>query len=326
MGTSLDKMLLFAILLLTAASAACGHSTPVAPAERRPDESAFFTPAVRLGFLADEAITEASGIAASRKHPDLLWIINDGGHEPLLHAVGPDGADLGQVVVEDAENRDWEDLASFRLGGRAYLLIADFGDNNGRRKSCLLYIVAEPSAGELGYGGTVAPAWRIEYRYESGPRDAEGVAVDPLAGSILVLTKRTQPPELYELPLRPESGAGLLTASPVALLRTIPPPTAADIRSDPVFGFLRSQPTALDLAPNGLAIAVLTYGKILLYHRIPEEKWQQTFDRPPHLLPIPKLRQAESLCFSQDGYHLFLTSEKLPAPLYRLELHPELAI
>ena len=34
------------------------------------------------------------------------------------------------------------------------------------------------------------------------------------------------------------------------------------------------------------------------------------------------MRQAEAMCFSTDGTKLFLTSEKLPAPLYRLDIKP----
>jgi hypothetical protein len=34
------------------------------------------------------------------------------------------------------------------------------------------------------------------------------------------------------------------------------------------------------------------------------------------------MRQAEAMSFSTDGTSLIVTSEKLPAPLYRLDIKP----
>ena len=64
--------------------------------------------ALKVGHLANPQITEASGLASSRLYPSVLWIINDGGNDPLLFAVGIDGADLGTFRVDGAENYDWE--------------------------------------------------------------------------------------------------------------------------------------------------------------------------------------------------------------------------
>ncbi|MGI9571502.1 MAG: hypothetical protein ACR2PH_17575, partial [Desulfobulbia bacterium] len=88
-----------------------------------------------LGNLADESLSEASGMVASRRHKNLLWVINDGGNPPLIHAVGLDGSNRGQVRIRNAPNKDWEDLAAFQFDGYPYLLIADCGDNNRIRKS-----------------------------------------------------------------------------------------------------------------------------------------------------------------------------------------------
>jgi hypothetical protein len=55
----------------------------------------------------------------------------------LADLVGLDsvGAALGQVSVNGARNRDWEDLAAFTHDGNPHLLIADTGDNGGHAHS-----------------------------------------------------------------------------------------------------------------------------------------------------------------------------------------------
>jgi hypothetical protein len=75
--------------------------------------------------LKSPAITEASGIAVSPSNPDFLWIINDSGGTADIHLVGTDGSDRGKLGLKDTKNIDWEDIASFKLDGKSYLLVAD---------------------------------------------------------------------------------------------------------------------------------------------------------------------------------------------------------
>ena len=104
-----------------------------------------FTPTV-IGRLEDSNIREASGLARSHVHENLLWVINDNGNEEWVHAINPRGARLGEFDLKKSNNQDWEDLASFQMDGKAYLLIADIGDNDARRETRTLYVVEEPRA------------------------------------------------------------------------------------------------------------------------------------------------------------------------------------
>ena len=99
------------------------------------------------GHLESASLTEASGLARSHKKEGLLWAINDDG-PPVLYALDSTGSRMGKVTISRSSNRDWEDLASFSLRDKAYLLIADVGDNERRRKDVTLYIVEEPGTGE----------------------------------------------------------------------------------------------------------------------------------------------------------------------------------
>ena len=281
-----------------------------------------FKQAVFLGHLANTDIIEASGMAASRLRADVLWLLNDGGNDPYLYAAGRNGSDLGRVRILNAPNVDWEDLAAFRFDNSAYLLIADVGDNKAQRKDYYLYIVREPEvSGRLPDDAAALDwTWRIRFMYADGPRDCEAVGVDPLEKKILLLSKRRVPPVLYELPLKTENSHTLQIARRITAIENIPQPTTDDLIEDPKFGRFRAQPTALDISSDGSLIVVLAYKNAFLYKRPASDRWSGVFQKPPLLVVMPQLRQAEALCFDAQGRSLFVTSEKRPAPIYRLDI------
>jgi hypothetical protein len=255
--------------------------------------------------LRSPAVGEASGIAVSPARPDRLWLVNDSGSAAELHRTDPDGADLGKVVVAGVKNTDWEDLSSFRLGGKPYLLIADSGDNLSRRAGCQLHVVPEPQDADR----EIAVAWTIDFTYEDGPRDCEAVAVDEKAGKILLLSKRTKPPGLYELPLKPP-GKGPVVAKKLGSLGD---PLATGGLPIP-YG---TQPTGLDVSADGKLAAVITYARVFLFPRGEGESWATALARPALALEPHRLRQAEAAGFSRDGTELFAVSEGGKSPVVR---------
>jgi hypothetical protein len=318
------KLFLTILLLPWAAlpPAALGAEDPPGPYSLEP---ARVSAPVLSGWLAHPGIVEASGIAASRLRNDLLWIINDGGGGQWLYAVGRDGSDRGKVKVENASNVDWEDLAAYRDKGEAFLLIADFGDNQAERMTKTLYFVPEPQLKTRRFEENRSVFWtrRIRFAFGDGPRDCEGIGVDVRRRKILLSTKRTQPPQVYELPLPDRNGDGpVRIAERSGQMLHIPPPSEEEVARDPRYGRFRSQPTALDISADGNRAAVMTYGNGYLYKRRLQESWTAALGRPPRLIVMPDLRQAEALCFDATGKSLFVTSEKRPAPLYRLDLLP----
>ncbi|MEI6861188.1 MAG: hypothetical protein WCL04_02950 [Verrucomicrobiota bacterium] len=117
------------------------------------------------------ALPEASGLAASRRADGLLWSHNDSGGQPVLYALDAKGGLRGKLRIAGVKNTDWEDLASFELDGRAWLLVADTGDNDERRKDCALLIIAEPDPADLASDRelTAPVAWRVPVRWPDGP-------------------------------------------------------------------------------------------------------------------------------------------------------------
>jgi len=281
----------------------------------------------QIGHLRDSGLTGVSGMAASRRRPDILWVINDSGNGSMLYAIGLDGNTRGVFRVSGSRNWDWEDLASYTWGGKAYLVIGDVGDNAARRRKPVLYIVEEPeiSPASSPVRGEVSVSRDIPFSYEDGPRDCEAVAVDLPSERILLLSKRDLYPRLYELPLMPAKGEGKPIARFLAEMTSIPPPSEEDLLEDPIFGRFRSQPTAMDIDPSGRVAIILTYGHAYRYDRAPTELWEMAFSKSPWILKLPRLKQAEALCIGYDGQTVFVTSERQPpsepqpAPLLRID-------
>lgn len=253
-------------------------------------------------------VAEASGVA-SASTPGFLWIINDSGGTADIHLIGIDGKSRGKLRLKGVENHDWEALASFSLQGKNHLLVADTGDNQARRETSAIHIVAEPTLPNPGdtLDAVSPPSWQIHFRHQGGPRDCEAVAVDAKAGKILLITKRTQPPEVHELPLRPPAESGVLTTRKIGFT-SVKPPVATLIP-------FSNQPTGLDLSADGSLAAILTYHGVFLFPRNPGESWADALARKGTALDSHRLIQAEAITFSENRSKIHVLSEGCKSPL-----------
>jgi len=258
--------------------------------------------------LTSPAVTEASGLASSPSAEGFLWMVNDSGGTPEIHLAQTDGTPRGAVTVADAVNKDWEDLAAFTFNGKPHLLIADTGDNGSARETCNLYIVREPKLPAEGetLSGKTPILWQITFTYEDGPRDCESVAVDAENAKIILISKRTDPPGIYELPLKPEKNA---IARKIGATET----KAPGIVSVP----FANQPTGLDFSADHRKAVIVTYLSVFLFQREEKESWADAFAKNPEVLAPHKLAQAEAVAFSRDGKSIFTVSEKPSSPVVR---------
>lgn len=280
------------------------------------------------GRVQDPLLDEISGLAVTRWSDDRLWAINDSGGEAALYLLDGRGQYLGKVEVEGATNSDWEELATFYHEGRPHIVIADVGDNQyrngqvstGNRPFVTLYVVEEPelSGSRPALNQRVAVKWSQQFVYEDGPRDVESIAVDPDSGMLLLISKRKDPPMLYELPLGPEYAEVRAVAKRVDYVDGLPMPLDKEKLPGNRHGRYAFQNTAMDISSDGRQAAVLTYGATWLFTRHSDETWSQAFARDPMLVATPFLTQAEALAFSPDGRTLYVTSEGIPAPMLRL--------
>jgi hypothetical protein len=245
-------------------------------------------------------LLEASGLAASRALPGILWLHNDSGHEPLLFAIDTLGRLAATVRVAGAENVDWEDiaLAPCPAGGDC-LLIGDIGDNLETRDHIVLYRVPEPALTD----SVTAPAEAFVFRYPDRARDAEGLFVLPDGHAYIVEKGREGPVEIYRAPLR---GAEPEVLVPVQEILPQPPiPT--------------SLVTGAASTPDGRWVAVRTYTRLHLF-RVVDGRLHPAQDSLGHDLTAAGEPQGEAVELLSDGT-VWLAGERrngLAAPLARM--------
>lgn len=271
------------------------------PATRPKDEIIKYCPARQIATLANKKIRESSGLACSRLKRGVFWTHNDSGDKARIYAFDLTGRDLGTYTIPGAKARDWEDMASFKLNGKSYLLLGDIGDNSSRRKFCTLYLVEEPrlvTGRKRPFHGIAKLVQTIKYVYRDGPVDCESLAVDPATQKIYLVGKRPRR-TVYELPL------------PEKTKKTTKKILIAKLIAKLDLGYT----TAMDISPDGRRAVVLTYGPAVQYVRRAGETWAKAFSRTPAMIIIPARKQGESICFGPDGKTLYLTSEHLPTPL-----------
>ena len=146
-----------------------------------------------VSHVGDRRITESSGLAVSREHPDLAYTVNDSGHGPFVFAVR---ISTGEVVgTTRAEGVSWRDTESMALGPDDTLWVGDTGDNLGVRRDVALYAMPEP-----GPGDHVVRPKRYGYTLPTGPEDVEGIAIHPRTGRVLLMGKGLTGGRVYRLP------------------------------------------------------------------------------------------------------------------------------
>jgi len=244
------------------------------------------------GTIANPMIREASGIAASRRHPGVLWAHNDSGDAPMVYALGVDGSDLGAYAV-DALAFDWEDIA---IGPGPdpsvdYLYVGDIGDNLGIRRKVTIYRFPEP---EPGRGGTVADVVRLDLSYPVPGLDAESLIVDPITGDVLIVTKSETDPEALVM----RAAAEDLSATGAAPMTEV--------------GIFRLEPnvfvTGADIDATGTVIAFRGYNEVWLWSRS-DLRFETTFSASPCAAPSPDEIQGEAIAFEPNGFGYYTVSE-----------------
>jgi len=261
--------------------------------------------AAAIGKLEDPNIREASGLARSQRQDNVFWVINDNGAKEWVHAINPRGKRIGEFDLKKSDNVDWEDLASFSMDGKPYLLVADIGDNDARFKTRTLYVVEEPVAAR---NEKARVAWRVKFRYPDGPRDAESAAVDIENQRALVLTKRDIPPVLYELPLQTADDEKI-TAKWLGTITSLPPPSRQDVEFAPKTKDWHWQPVGMDISADNLAAVILTYRAVYYYTRQPDQDWFDALNARPIRVSLGNFRNAEAIAFGNDTRMVVVTGE-----------------
>lgn len=186
----------------------------------------------QVGRITDPAISECSGLVASRQYPGIFWTHNDSGNPPVLFAIDGTGKTVASFPVA-GRNTDWEDIA-IDSQGRIYL--ADIGNNSRKRMETQVLCVAEPDPhAPLPAGATDRPALQVEREYRlrtpGSAFDAESLFIWKSKGYIFSKNLDGSPATLYSFDLDARPGNPQM----LQVVATVPirvPVTGADISPD----------------------------------------------------------------------------------------------
>lgn len=249
-----------------------------------------------IGKMDLAQVPECSGLVQSLRYKGVFWALSDSGNPADIVPVTADGKLAsgwsGPVRVEGVRNYDWEDLA---LDDKGHLIIADVGNNRGRRQQLMLHFVKEPKPGMT----SVRPDRTLRVHYEDQTEaspDYDCEAVFMAGGRLYFLTKHRSDKRtrLYRL-----EGRSTKASNPLRL-----------IDSFEIGGMV----TAADTSPDGKLVAVLTYTAVWVFEYDP--KSGSIFNRSIRWKPIFAW-QAEGLAF--DGNDSLVIANE-GGQLYRVDL------
>lgn len=260
-----------------------------------------FSAAARAGLVTNREIVETSGLAASRRNANLLWLHNDKGDTARVFAISAVGATIATYLLDGAEANDWEDIAvgPGPIGGTSYVYVGDIGDNSANRNTFEIYRFAEPEVIASAAEVTLSAVERLEFRYPGGQgENAETLLVDPTNGDIFVVSKSdTGEARVYQA--RP----------PFVPLRrtTMTLVTTLQFGTEPLFG--DTSATGGDISPAGDLIAIRSYDSVYAWRRPVGTTVEEAFATAPCSLSVRAEAQGEAFAFFSDGTGYFTLSE-----------------
>lgn len=280
-----------------------------------------------MGQIESRRLDESSGLAASQRYEDILWSMNDSGSEAELFALTIRGEHVGRWSIDLPKPTDWEAMDSFQWRGKNYLLVADIGDNFAMRGSVSYTILEEPDARSLADDTILRPLISQHFVYPKGPRDSEAIAVNPARGEILVLSKRTKPPELYRLPLSlfaanetqvRTNADEPITASYVTSLQGFAAPSRAEVDLYGGIWKYLAMPTGMSIADNSLFVTTPEHGYLFDLNNLVS---------PPYRVMLPFAGQREAIAFAKDrSDQAYVSHERKhglrSADIYRVDIAP----
>lgn len=272
---------------LLAAGTSCCVLAPTAAGAARDDDVAF--------TINDPRITESSGLAASLRHPGIVYTHNDSGGVPQIYALGMDGRVRAVLTLAGVGARDWEGMALGKdAAGRPAIFVADIGDNlGGAWPYVTVYRIPEPT--RIRSRTLRATAFRI--KYADGPRNAETFMINPRTNRLYIAGKLFGG-KLYEAPAR---------------LRT------SGFNTMRKFGDAPTMATDGAFSPDGRTCVVRTYFGARFYEVDPDGRPGKTLKT----IDLPMQKQGESVTYAPDGRSILVGSEGKGQPVYRVPLPQE---
>ena len=273
-------------------------------------------PATAIGTVETAELTEISGFVASRTQEGVLWAHNDSGDTARVFAMTEEGDDLGAYTLAGVEAIDWEDMAlgPGPVAGTDYLYLGDIGDNPAERPEITVYRVPEPDAGS---GGELTDVEALVLQYPDRPHDAEVLLVDPLDGTIYIVTKEVAGGLSTVFRTSGTEGQSAVLEE-VATVDFRALEVTAELPDDagPLVLALGWLPTGGDVAPDRSAMAIRTYSGVWVWPLEDSADLGQAFAGEPCEAPAAIEPQGEAVAFDAESAGFYTASEGINVPIY----------
>ena len=249
-------------------------------------------------------ITESSGLAVSNVQAGHWWTHNDSGDKARIYAVNAKGKLTGRSKLKGVKADDWEDMAAFVHDGKPRLIVADCGDNLGKRDFITLHIFDEPDPTEK---TEVKKIQTLQVAFPDRAHDCEAVAVDAKREKIVLVTKSKLPFALvYEVDL--PNSAKKQDGAPVYCV-------ARKITS-----VLLPLVSAMDIDAQNGDVWIANYFQAFHYPRTGvDQTLTDQLAKLPRAYPLPRWKQVEAIAVDNE-HQVWITSEGKSPPLGRLNL------
>lgn len=272
--------------------------------------------ATLVAKLADTRINESSGLAMGKRNPGIFWTLNDSGGGPYVFAFDEKGVTRARLEIAGAANFDWEDIAGGPdSSGAPCLFLGDIGDNFGIRPEIQVYQIEEPviDANSDGNELKITQVRTLRAAYPDGRHNAESLLCHPKTGRLFIITKTNDGVcGVYAFPEQLRTDVIMKLEAQGQF--KIPPVSRKGKR--PIDNCMS---TGACFSPDASRLVVSTYCSLYEWSIGPAQTLSDAFARTPFRIVPPLLPQCEAICFSGDGKSLWITSERLPTPLYRIE-------
>lgn len=287
-------------LLLPLLALAFGWITPPSPA------APTFANSTNAGNVAIAALTECSGLIASRNNTDVLWAHNDSGDSARIFALDTQGRRLGTYNLTGASHTDYEDIAigPGPLPNVSYLYVGDIGDNNENRSNIRVYQIPEPAVYARQWTNPPTTGMKgvrgITLNYPDNSHNAEALFLDPWTGDLFIVTKEATTSHVF-------------TTSQAALN------SGTNIILTLVRGLAFNVPSGADISPRGTEIIVRQEDFAQLWTRTNGQTISNALAAAPNAIPVigtPTEPNGEAVTFDANGNGYYTLSETAtPQPL-----------
>ena len=258
------------------------------------------------GTAYKNVMPEVSGLACSRETPGYLWVHGDEntGSNKKIVAIESSGTLAMTVTLSGDPGRDdWEDIATGVCGGKNYVFVGAFGDNDlAYNDACYIYYFEEPT---ITSGTKNVSVNYIRFGYpDNKAHNAETLMYDNVEQMFYIADKvKDGVCTLYSLPFRTDYGTGVQKLTKVT-----------ELGNGDKFNFL----TAGDITPDGHWMAIKSKKYVLLWERQGAESLSVTATRKPvQVAAYQEEKQGESLAW-KDATTFYTTSDdKSDQPIYQ---------